>query len=153
MVIAFRIPTETTPPPAGVRDLEFDAPGGSEAQPRIVAVSLHRYQRIVANPFLAALGVVLWVAALRFSRQVQRVELLLAALGSGFLLPFLLQYHCLDCGKAGRVWRAAAHSCVHVQARIQSGKPRRFRGPSAVTQTKLWLLVMGTAGVLAWLAQ
>ena len=38
-------------------------------------------------------------------------------------------------------------ACGHVLARLQSGSRRRFRGPTPVTQTKLWLVVMVVTGI------
>ncbi len=62
------------------------------------------------------------------------------------LVGYLLQYHCLDCGATGRLFRWKWHACPSVRARQQTGRPRRFRGPNPVLQTVLWVyILMGLA--------
>jgi hypothetical protein len=97
---------------------------------------------LVANPFLAVFGTVVWFAALRATVQAKRLDLFFASLLGGLLIPCLFQFHCLDCGRTGHVARYGRHACAHVEARRQAGTPRRFRGPTPMTQTKLWIVVL-----------
>ncbi|HEX8200575.1 MAG TPA: hypothetical protein VF590_08810 [Isosphaeraceae bacterium] len=105
------------------------------------------YHRIVANPFLGLLGILAWFGTLSallhagFDHVIVPVLValvLLSALG----LPWLFQYHCLDCGKTGslRLWRR--HICPRVAERHFAGRPRRFRGPPPSVQVVLWLYVL-----------
>ena len=149
MAIHWRRPIHPTPLITVEADLEWEAPRAADPGTRVLAVSLLRYQRLIANPFLAVFAAVSWAEAIRFSYRIQNVEILFMAICGSFLIPFLLQYHCLDCGATGLVWRSSGHSCAHVQARIQTGRSRLLRGPTATTQTKLWLLGFGAAEILA----
>jgi hypothetical protein len=112
------------------------------------------YLRLVANPFLALLYLVAWLVALYESviegfgwpLTPMLVVSLLAGLG---LVPFLMEYHCLDCGRTGRLTRWQKHLCPHSLARREAGRRRRLRGPSPPVQVALWLcVVMGLALVI-----
>ena len=151
MAIHWRRPINPPPLIAAAVDLEWEAPRATGSSTRVLAVSLLPYQRLIANPFLAVLAVVSSAEAIRYSFRIQKVEILFTAICGSFLIPFLLQYHCLDCGSTGLVWRSSGHSCAFVQARIQAGRARRMRGPSATAQMKLWLLGLGAVGLLAWI--
>ena len=105
------------------------------------------YHRIVANPFLGLLGAVAWFevlsALLRSGSDsvlvpILVVLVLLSALG----LPWLFQFHCLDCGQTGpmRLWKR--HICPRVAERHFAGRPRRFRGPTPGVQVVLWLYLL-----------
>ena len=102
------------------------------------------YLRLVANPFLALVALVAWLMALYESifggfagaLTPMLVVILLAALG---LLPFTLQFHCLDCGGTGRLSRWKKHACHMAMHRRDSGVRRRFRGPGPSLQLVLWV--------------
>jgi hypothetical protein len=104
------------------------------------------YQRLVANPFLAVLGLIAWSQALRYAYNVRDPLLLL---GVALSLPgvvFLLQYHCLDCGRTGLLIRWRRHACERVVARRIADRPRRVRGPNPSIQVVLWgYLLLGLA--------
>jgi hypothetical protein len=102
------------------------------------------YLRLVANPFLALVYFVAWLMAMYESifggfagaLTPMLVVMLLAALG---LLPYTLQYHCLDCGSTGRLSRWKKHACHSALNRRDAGAKRRFRGPGPTLQLVLWM--------------
>lgn len=112
-----------------------------------------RYQRLVANPFLAIFGGVAWVSLLRWISLTRRGDLLFPALCSGLLLVLYLQYHCLDCGGTGHLLRWRRHDCLRVRLRRELNRPRRFRGPTPGVQTFLWVVLMGMALLVAMIRQ
>jgi hypothetical protein len=125
-------------PDLGVHDRDLDIPRAASRRGRRLAPSLHEYQRLVANPFLAVFGMVVWFAIISEVVGNRRLDLFFPALASLILVYFLFQFHCLDCGATGRLRGWRTHSCASVQARRLSGRPRRFRGPSPTAQTLLW---------------
>jgi hypothetical protein len=131
----------------GLLDPEIDLPRDLRRRPGDVG-PLYPYQRMVANPFLAVFAMLAWYGAVTWSCRVGRLDCFLASTFSALLIPFLFQYHCLDCGATGHVVRAAGHACPRVTGRRQAGARRRFRGPTPVTQTKIWILGMILAGLL-----
>jgi hypothetical protein len=110
--------------------------------------SIEAYQRLVTNPFLAAAAAVAWFAVLRDTLRAGDVRWGLPLLGAGLLLPFLVEFHCLDCGRTGRLARWRSHNCDAVTLRRSLGRPRLIRGPSPVTQFKLWLIAAAAAVAL-----
>jgi len=135
--------------PAGVFDREIDLGGRADRRGRRQAAERPEvYLRLVANPFLAVLGGVAWYAAMRGVLAVRRFDLFVPTLAALVLIPLLLEYHCLDCGATGRLYRASRHGCDRVVRRRQAGRPRRFRGPTVASQTVLWL----AAFAVAWVA-
>ncbi|MEW4570753.1 hypothetical protein AB1L88_23045 [Tautonia sp. JC769] len=123
-----------------------------------VVVHPGSYRRILANPFLGFLGIGLWVAALRQAvvNRIDRLGLVLAFGGLALLavvvLPRLFRYHCLDCGRSGRLTRWKRHVCPAVARRIVEGRPRRFRGPRPLAQTFFWAVVLAVVLSLVNLA-
>jgi hypothetical protein len=109
------------------------------------------YQRLIANPFLAVCGLIGWLVLTRWTLDSGELILFLPALASVFLLFFLLQYHCLDCGRTGRLLRWHDHACTRVVARQVSGRPRRLRGPSPTVQTVLWFFAIAFAAFFRWI--
>lgn len=147
MAVANEGPSVSRGAEAALRDRDVDAipdprPGASDR-----AAPLGPYQRLIANPFLAVFGTVVWFAALRATVQTKRLDLFCASLLGGLLIPCLFQFHCLDCGGTGHVVRCGGHACAHVVARRQAGTPRRFRGPTPMTQTKLWILALAATAL------
>lgn len=117
-------------------DGEFDVP---RRAPRVVLEShLAAHQRLVANPFLAFLALILWAWGIRLAYAAKSLPTLVT-LAFGLLgVGLLLQYHCLDCGSTGSLFRWRRHACDRVLARHMAGRARRFRGPNPATQTLLW---------------
>ena len=115
----------------------------------------HHYQRLVANPFLAFLGLVGWFAALRVVSAVEPPETRTVLFGATFvsllLVCWLPQYHCLDCGETGRLAHWRSHACDAVQLRRELGRPRRLRGPTPVVQTVLWFYAAIVCAILVYI--
>src|SRR5215217_5054790 len=120
-------PGRPTPPVPGPRrhDPELDA---STARPPVrLDPDFSRHQRLVANPFLALAALVPWFAAVRLAlldRNLPLVLLLLAGLAG---IACLLQFHCLDCGTTGSLFRWRGHACEGAVARQLTGRARRLR--------------------------
>lgn len=112
------------------------------------------YQRLVANPFLAVLYLIASMAAIRFVVLVKNLFLFLAVVASLGLSFLLFQYHCLDCGRTGWLFRWRRHACERVVERQSTGRVRRFRGPTPILQTILWVyLLLGIAvfvAIVSW---
>jgi hypothetical protein len=146
MTAAENAPAGSAIPP-GVHDHQIDnVPRRFRRRPP----ALDPYQRLVTNPFLAFLGWILWFALVRLSLRSGLLPYFFAAIASFILPAFLLQYHCLDCGRTGRLARWREHACERVLARQAAGRPRWIRGPTPPVQALLWFLATVFAGIL-WL--
>jgi hypothetical protein len=149
------------PPPP--RDPEFDlgpaAPGGLITPP----INPHLYLRIVANPFLGFAGLLGWLYLLVLVfRELRRIPELFGPLAPVvvlafamllWLVPGLFHYHCLDCGRTGRLSRWREHMCARSNWRRAAGRPRRLRGPPPFVQVVLWLwglLILGLWVKSSW---
>jgi hypothetical protein len=101
--------------------------------------------RLVANPFLAMSGLLLWFAVMQLilsgAAGPFTILAVLLALASLALLPALLHYHCLDCGRTGPLLTWKRHLCPRVVARRFEGRSRRLRGPTPTVQVVLWLWI------------
>jgi hypothetical protein len=131
------------PPPAD-RDEEFHGP----APVRSVGAwndDLSAYQRLVPNPFLGFLGLLLWMAAVRWVVLHTGAWLALLAfmllLLSAPALALLFHFHCPDCGASGPFFQARKHTCSAIEARRRAGRPvSRHFGP--LLQVVLWLYAL-----------
>ena len=111
------------------------------------------YLRLLANPFLGFTYLVAWLVILYQSilggfagpLTPTLVAILIPGLG---LVPGLMEYHCLDCGRSGRLLRWRKHVCHRSMARRDAGQRRPFRGPTPWVQVLLWVWVV-MAGVIA----
>ncbi len=132
-------------PARGVHDPEFDAPRvvrhGAPNRDR----PPHDYQRLVANPFLAFFGFVVWFGAFVHGPLTERLGLNMLVISSVVLVLFLFQYHCLDCGATGHLGSWREHNCLGVQGRMLAGTPHWFRGSTPDTQTVTWVIVVALA--------
>jgi hypothetical protein len=138
----------SSPSPTHDRELDLGPPAarpsGNDWPPWVP----QQYQRLVANPFLALLGLIVWFAALRWALTARNLWLVgLAVLGLA-AVAYLLQYHCLDCGSTGHLFHWKSHACERVRTRQQSGRIRRFRGPNPVFQTVLWGYLLAALAIL-----
>jgi hypothetical protein len=109
------------------------------------------HQRLVANPFLTALG---WLAAFGLIREAvmrRSLPLFFTAVALFFFSFLLLQFHCLDCGVTRWLPTYQWHACPAVVARQANAARRRFRGPRLRTQLVLWFVFMAVASVLGML--
>ncbi len=111
------------------------------------------YTRLVANPFLALAFLAGWLIALYESivggfagpLTPSLVAVLFCSLG---LIPFLLHYHCLDCGRTGRIMQWRKHVCRKSLGRRESNRPRRLRGPTPPVQVIFWIWALIAAVAL-----
>lgn len=106
------------------------------------------HQRLVVNPFLAVAGLVGWAWLTGRLLRGPFPPLGLVPTCLLFCLPFLIHYHCLDCGATGIYPRRARHACAKVVRRGQLDRPAWFRWPRARTQLILWGYVLGATGLL-----
>jgi hypothetical protein len=142
----------STSPDLVPRDPEFDRPPRPRSSPNVEIIRF--YQRLVVNPFLglcaACLTFALTVSLFR-SQTGTRVPsfVIFAGLVAGY---FLLQYHCLDCGKTGLFHRWKEHACPSILQRWETTNPARLGFPAATTQLALWFVAMLVAAILAFAA-
>jgi len=137
------------PEPHGLHDRDFDLSRGEAGRPRVVRPVSPEYQRLVANPFLGLLGLIAWGWALTGAVAARRFDFAMPVAASVLGVHFLLQFHCLDCGRTDRLSRWRGHVCTRVQDRLAAGRPRRFRGPSPGRQMFLWAVGL-VAACLFW---
>ena len=131
-------------------DPEFDPLSGLPARLRDFDPLDH--QRLVVNPFLAVLGLIglVWLALrLVDSPMPILAGLLMLPLA---LLPQLIQYHCLDCGRTGPYPGRRGHACPGVIARWHAGERSRIPFPSSGFQLVAWCWALGAVAVLAAVA-
>ncbi len=127
-------------------DPEFDPSPG----PRVRLRDFHRidHQRLVVNPFLAVVGLVgllrLAVGLLN-SPMPGLAALLLLPLA---VTPYLIHFHCLDCGATGSYPRRRHHDCPQSRGRVLAGRPSRLPFPTAQVQVIAWAWALGAAAVL-----
>jgi hypothetical protein len=106
------------------------------------------YQRLVANPFLALLGLIVWFAVMEQALRARSILAVWLAMLGLAVVAYLLQYHCLDCGATGTLFRWRSHACERVRIRRETGQVRYLRGPNPVFQTFAWLLLMVVLAIL-----
>jgi hypothetical protein len=127
-------------------DPEFDAPPRQEARP---PSSWHSNEkRLLVNPFLVLID---WLAAYALIRAaVMRVNFPLFAAGTILLILgfFLLQYHCLDCGRVGwAIWQSR-HICRVDPSRHPSRRWRRLSVPRTAVQIVIWCYLLAAVVIL-----
>jgi hypothetical protein len=126
------------------RDEEFRRPRGPTAA-YDPTLPIEAYQRLVANPFLGLLGFLLWIFALRWLGYelgpALPWPLHMAVFAAGGLILLLFQYHCLDCGASGSLFRWHRHECEAVLERRRDGRPCRVR-MSFTLQFMLWVFFL-----------
>jgi hypothetical protein len=116
--------------------------------PRIPLEMLPQFQRIIVNPLL---GVVTWlavVALIRTAVKSRSLALFVFGLCLLFAAFFFQQFHCLDCGATGWLFRYRRHVCPAVVERLAQGPVRRWRVPSVKTQMTIWFYLLAGAIVL-----
>jgi hypothetical protein len=111
------------------------------------------HQRLIVNPLVTFAASVAAAELIRVSLHSRHLPGFVAGVGLMFLAWFLLQFHCLDCGRTGWLVRSRRHACPAVRARWRSRQVRRFRGPGVMTQLVLWTYVLVPAFFVAivWL--
>lgn len=131
-------------------DREMDDVPRRPRSPRAGAtLDAQGYVRALANPFLAAAWVVGWLIATRYLILFEHFALnMLALMVLIGITPLLLQYHCLDCGHTGWLFRWRWHSCPQVEARRAARRYRWVRGPTPGFQILIWIALAFLALVL-----
>jgi hypothetical protein len=124
-------------------DPDLDAPPSRSRNPFGEGVA--DYLRLIANPLPAVVGLVGAWAVLRYSLRGHNLALFLVALVATALCPFLIQYHCLDCGRTDFAFRSGRHACPEVLRRWQLAESARRRPPRLRTQIKAWVWLLFTA--------
>jgi hypothetical protein len=106
------------------------------------------YQRLVVNPFLAYLSLILWWLSLRWLAQGPFPPLTVAMIIPLAFLPRAIHYHCLDCGRTGSYpgWRR--HACSAVTTRWNERRRPWPPFPSAKAQLVVWAYLIGSATLL-----
>jgi len=130
-------------PDQGTFDRDVDSQPG--LPPRVPFESLPEYQRILVNPFL---GILIWLAMFALIRDgVRNRSLLQFLMGLSLLFVgfFCHQFHCLDCGRTGWLFRFRRHACPSVVARYENREVRRSRIPNVPTQVMIWFYFVGIA--------
>jgi hypothetical protein len=109
---------------------------------------LAAFRKVVVNPFLAVFGLLAWFAAMR-ALILGRMPHFAAFLTATFAgIPFLLHYHCLDCGRTGVLPFCGRHACSGVVARWRTGKRARSAWPRPDTQMAVWLWIIVSVSLL-----
>jgi len=131
-------------PGPGTFDRDVDAQAGRPS--RVPIELLPEYQRIVVNPLLGVLAWLAMIALLNAGVRSRSLTLFLIGLSLLFLGLLFQQFHCLDCGATGWLFRYRSHACPKIVARYQDREVRRFRLPNVTTQITIWIYLL--AGVL-----
>ncbi|MDR3619197.1 MAG: hypothetical protein P4L85_07590 [Paludisphaera borealis] len=118
-------------------DPDLDIPRASARNP--YGESVAEYQRVLANPLLAVVGLVGAWAVLCYSLRVRNLPLFLIALILTALCPLLIQYHCLHCGRTDFAFRSRRHACTETLRRWRLGEPATRKPPRLRTQVKAWI--------------
>jgi hypothetical protein len=127
-------------------DPDLDTP---QTRPRsLPGQSVAEYQRLLANPLLAIVGLIGAWAVLRYSLQIRNLPLFLIALVLTALCPFLIQFHCLDCGRSDFAFRSRRHVCNATLQRMRRDEPARRRPPRLRSQVKAWVWSLLSAVVI-----
>ena len=111
------------------------------------------HQRLIANPFLAVLGTILWFVCVRQTVETRTIRLFTPVAASLVLVIFLFEFHCMDCGRTGRLVSWRKHVCERVEVRRLSGRSLASWWPSVLTQTAVWLLGISIATLLVVLSR
>lgn len=116
--------------------------------PRLVSPygeSVREYQRLVVNPLLAVVGLLGTLGLLWYSLHTKNLPSFLLSLVLTAACPFLIQYHCLDCGRTDFTVRSSRHACGETVRRMRLGHEPSFPLPSVRTQIKAWVLTLSVA--------
>ncbi|WP_435009244.1 hypothetical protein P12x_000495 [Tundrisphaera lichenicola] len=107
------------------------------------------HQRVVVNPFLATLVLILWWLSARWLLlDGPFPPLAVATVLILVYLPRAVQFHCLDCGRTGSYPFLDRHACSAVVSRWSSRERPRWMPPSARTQLLIWAYVIGALALL-----
>jgi hypothetical protein len=131
----------------GPADPEFDPAPAAPVRLRDFDPTEHH--RLVVNPFLAVLALMVWCRAAGWLLwHGPFPPLAVASVALLALVPRAIQYHCLDCGQTGSYSRRDRHACPAVFARWNERKRAWFPIPSASLQLTLWAYAIGSVALL-----
>jgi len=98
------------------------------------------YQRLIVNPLLAIVGLLGVWSVFHYSLQVRNLPLFLLSIALAVACAFLIQYHCLDCGRTDFTIRSGRHACVKVVRRMRLEEEPPFPALSIRFQITLWVV-------------
>lgn len=98
------------------------------------------FQRLIVNPLLALVGLLGAWSVFHYSLQVRNLPLFLASLVLVVASAFLVQFHCLDCGRTDFTVRAGRHACLKVVHRMRLEEIPPFPALSIRLQVTLWVV-------------
>lgn len=99
---------------------------------------LARCRRVIVNPFLALGALGAWAGLMQWLRQADLQALGLLGTSLLVVVPFLVHYHCVDCGKTGALPACKSHACAGLVARWRQSLRPRYGWPRPATQLILW---------------
>jgi len=105
------------------------------------------YQRMIANPLLAAVALLGVWALFRYALEIRNLALFLATVFAAVVCPMLIQYHCLDCGRTDFALRSRRHVCVAVAHRRRIDDDSSW-APALRSQVKGWVIASVLAGIV-----
>lgn len=114
----------------------LESPSGAPAR---------EFQRLIVNPLLAMIGFLAVWAVFRYSLQIRNLPLFLLSLALAVACPFLIQFHCVDCGRMGFAVRAHRHACVDIVRRMRLDEDPPFPAISIRLQVTLWTVAVAIA--------
>ena len=129
-------------------DPDLDTPRARPRPRNALGETVAEYHRLVANPLPAVMGLVGAWAVLHYSLRLRNLPLFVTALVLTVLCPFLIQYHCLDCGRTDFAFRSRRHACEATQRRWSLGEASVRMPPRLRTQIKAWIWVLFVAVLL-----
>ena len=140
MAFSRRRTTRSAPSTNGLHDPDVDPLANPRAggRRRRSPLPIQSHQRLIVNPFLGVFGLLIWLFLTQYALKLHRVELFFVAAISGAFLVFLLEYHCVDCGRTGRLLNWKSHVCERVEIRSLAGGSRWRIWPSTHIQVVLW---------------
>ncbi len=98
--------------------------------------------RLIANPFLTILGLVLAFAVLKAGLRSRDLVLFMTSIIGMVISLLIIQYHCLDCGETGWAIRARRHLCPLGALRAMNASIGRPHFPTILAQLKIWFVIV-----------
>jgi len=117
----------------------LESPGGAP---------VWEFQRLIVNPLLAIIALLGVWSVFRYSLQIRNLPLFLLSLVLAIVCPFLIQYHCVDCGRLDFTIRARRHACLHVVRRMRLDEDPPFPALSIRFQVTAWVVMILVAGLM-----
>lgn len=103
---------------------------------------VREFQRLIVNPLLALIGLLVVWTIFRYSLQIRNLPLFLFSLVLAVACPFLIQFHCVDCGRVDFAFRARRHACVDVVRRMRLDEDPPLPAVTIRLQITLWTVAV-----------